>query len=116
MPRPASTPLPSEELSDALRRTVTPRGPNWSDEDSLKLVEAYKNVMAEKDGLFYALYHDLHLFRNRNTNPFKQKDMGKVLGGCTDIFSEVGEVCHSTLDANGRIISIHLRLCFHVYQ
>ena len=108
MPRPTSTPLPSKEPSNASKHTVTPQRPNWSDEDSLKLVKVYKNVMAEKDGLFYALYHDSHLFRNRNTNPFKQKDMGKVLGGCTDIFSMIGEVCHSMLDANGLVILIHL--------
>src|SRR5579859_7183472 len=55
MPRPASTPLSSKELSNALRCTVTPWEPNWSDEDSLKLVEAYKNVMAENCSMLYIM-------------------------------------------------------------
>lgn len=39
-----------EELSSNSKCVTALRGPNWNDSDSLKLIDAYKQVLAEKEG------------------------------------------------------------------
>lgn len=47
----ATTLALSEEPSDSTKRVATSRGPNWSNEESMKLINAYKAIIAEKDGV-----------------------------------------------------------------
>jgi len=65
---PKTTPSPSDEPSQPSKRVATSRGPNWGDDESMKLVEAYQIAMAEKDGLV-AHFYCSQVFRNGNASP-----------------------------------------------
>jgi hypothetical protein len=69
----------SDEPSDSTKRVAASRGPNWSDEESMKLIDAYKAITAEKDGL-YTLFI-AYSVRYRNSRLIEQTDVGNVQQG-----------------------------------